>query len=129
MKNFKFILLFVAICLVTTGCSLSQKSDEEVLANDNKAQLAQCLTDNGAKFYGAFWCPHCVDQKDMFGKDAKAFVPYYECDPRGENPVPETCKKEAIKGYPTWVFSDGTRRSGAQSLDVLADLAGCEFAN
>jgi hypothetical protein len=28
--------------------------------------FAQCLKDKDAKFYGAFWCPHCQNQKAMF---------------------------------------------------------------
>src|SRR3989344_3569664 len=33
--------------------------------------FAQCLTDNGAKMFGAYWCPHCSDQKKMFGSSWK----------------------------------------------------------
>ena len=29
-------------------------------------QFALCLGDKGAVFYGAFWCPHCQNQKKMF---------------------------------------------------------------
>ena len=32
--------------------------------------FAQCLKDKGAIFYGAFWCPHCQNQKKMFGRSA-----------------------------------------------------------
>jgi len=37
--------------------------------------FAQCLGEKGAKFYGAFWCPHCQAQKAIFGK-SKEFLPY-----------------------------------------------------
>jgi thiol-disulfide isomerase/thioredoxin len=37
--------------------------------------LASCLKEKGAVFYGAFWCPHCQNQKAMFGKSAK-LLPY-----------------------------------------------------
>ena len=33
--------------------------------------FAQCLTENDAKMYGAFWCPHCKEQKAMFGSSWK----------------------------------------------------------
>lgn len=33
--------------------------------------------------YGAFWCSHCYDQKQMFGKEAMAEFPYVECYPEG----------------------------------------------
>ncbi len=34
--------------------------------------LAQHLKQTEAKFYGAFWCPHCHDQKQLFGQEAVA---------------------------------------------------------
>lgn len=30
--------------------------------------FAKCLSEKGVKFYGAFWCSHCANQKAMFGK-------------------------------------------------------------
>ena len=29
--------------------------------------FAQCLKTQGVLFYGAFWCPHCQNQKALFG--------------------------------------------------------------
>ena len=29
--------------------------------------FAQCLTSKGMKMYGAWWCPHCAEQKESFG--------------------------------------------------------------
>lgn len=40
--------------------------------------FAQCVKENGAVFYGAFWCPHCQNQKKMFGNSAQ-YLPYVEC--------------------------------------------------
>jgi hypothetical protein len=40
--------------------------------------LASKLIANGAQMFGAFWCSHCFDQKEAFGKDAK--IPYVECE-------------------------------------------------
>lgn len=37
----------------------------------------------GAKFYGAFWCSHCYDQKVQFGAQAAELLPYVECFPDG----------------------------------------------
>jgi thiol-disulfide isomerase/thioredoxin len=88
--------------------------------------FAQCLKDKGAIFYGAFWCPHCQNQKAMFGKSAK-FLPYIECstaDGRGQLKV---CRDKNIEGYPTWEFADGSRLSGAISLSQLAEKTGCQL--
>ena len=40
--------------------------------------------------YGAFWCSHCFDQKQAFGKDAMADFPYVECYPDGFRKVRST---------------------------------------
>jgi hypothetical protein len=29
--------------------------------------FAQCLEGKQVKMYAAYWCPHCFDQKEMFG--------------------------------------------------------------
>ena len=86
--------------------------------------FAQCLGERDAVFYGAFWCPHCKSQKEMFGRSAK-HLPYVECSyPNGRGQVAR-CVAEGIKGYPTWVFADGARLEGEVSLDELAAKTGC----
>ena len=32
--------------------------------------------------YGLYWCPHCIEQKQMFG-EAFHYVPYVECAIKG----------------------------------------------
>lgn len=87
--------------------------------------LAQCISDSGAKFYGAFWCPHCQATKAMFGKSAKK-LPYIECSqPSGKGQLP-ICADAKIEGYPTWVFADGTRLGGERTFKELAEKTGCE---
>jgi len=51
------------------------------------ADLAKRLKAAGAQMYGAFWCSHCFDQKQDFGKDAIADFPYIECYPDGVHKV------------------------------------------
>lgn len=46
-------------------------------------ELAKRLKAAGAQMYGAFWCSHCFDQKQDFGRDAMADFPYVECYPDG----------------------------------------------
>jgi len=91
-------------------------------SNSYAGRLAQHLTATNAKMYGAYWCPHCLDQKKAFG-DAKKLVPYVECDPKGENPQPALCQQKGIKGYPTWEIN-GKMLSGQRSLDELATESG-----
>ena len=91
-------------------------------SNSYAGRLAKHLTTTNAKMYGAYWCPHCLDQKKAFG-DAKKLVPYVECDPKGENPQPALCQQKGIKGYPTWEIN-GKMLSGERSLDELATESG-----
>jgi len=83
--------------------------------------LARHLTQAGAKEYGAYWCPHCHEQKELFGKEAFAELDYVECDPKGKNPRPQLCQAAKIKGYPTWEIK-GQFYEGVQTLEKLADL-------
>lgn len=85
--------------------------------------LADHLRTTGAKMYGAYWCPHCHEQKEAFGKEAFALVNYVECDPNGLNPQPELCREAGITGYPSWEI-EGKIYSGRQTLDELADASG-----
>ncbi len=86
--------------------------------------LAQCLKDNGAIFYGAFWCPHCKKQKADFGA-AEAALPYVECSTADGNSQTPICAAKGIKSYPTWKFADGSELTGEQSLETLAGKANC----
>lgn len=85
--------------------------------------LAQHLKQVGAKMYGAFWCPHCHDQKQLFGQEAVAQLNYIECDPKGKNPRPDLCQAAKIQGFPTWEIK-GKFYQGTQSLKQLADVSG-----
>ncbi len=97
----------------------------------NKAQaphkldsFAQCLATNGAQFYGTFWCPHCQNQKKMFGS-AKKYLPYTECStPDGQGQLP-VCAEKKIEGYPTWIFADGSRLTGEIQLQTLSEKTAC----
>lgn len=86
--------------------------------------FASCIKDSGAVFYGAFWCPHCRDQKALFGRSAKN-LPYVECSTPDGNGQIQYCKDKDIKGYPTWDFKDGSRKSEVLSLNDLSSITGC----
>ncbi|MBW4468601.1 MAG: vitamin K epoxide reductase family protein [Pegethrix bostrychoides GSE-TBD4-15B] len=89
--------------------------------------LAKHLNDTGAKMYGAYWCSHCQDQKQLFGKEASAQMPYVECDPAGADSQTAVCQSAGVKGYPTWTVN-GQTYSGTQSLQQLAEYSGYQGA-
>ncbi len=94
---------------------------------DKLDNLAKCLTKNGARFYGAYWCPHCANQKALFGSSIK-YVTYIECaDPTNPDQQNAVCTDAGISGYPTWTFASGRQLSGEVPLDELAKEAECDF--
>lgn len=98
---------------------------QQTVAVDPKIDtFAQCLADKGVKMYGAWWCPHCKSQKELFGSSF-AKINYTECSQPGSNDMNQTCKDAKIEGYPTWEFKDGTRVSGEQALEDLGKKAEC----
>jgi hypothetical protein len=88
--------------------------------------FAKCLTAKQAKMYGAFWCPHCEEQKEKFGSSFQ-YAPYIECGIKGSKGIEPVCTQAGIKRFPTWIFADGTRVEGEHDLDFLGQETGCSL--
>ncbi|MBA3913261.1 MAG: hypothetical protein H0X25_05280 [Acidobacteriales bacterium] len=88
--------------------------------------LAKCLTQKGVKMYGAYWCPHCAEQKESFGTSFE-YVTYVECAVKGSKVQAQVCKDANILHYPTWEFGDKSRLEGPQDFKTLKDKAGCSL--
>ena len=88
--------------------------------------FAKCLTAKGAQMYGAWWCPHCADQKELFG-NAFQYIRYHECSPEGQRIETEGCKQAGIQHFPTWQFPDGSRTEGTLPLATLSQKTGCKL--
>ncbi len=117
------VMIVVAAVLLSVGLSFLNTGENS--GSHEYDALASCVADKGVKFFGAFWCPHCQEQKKLFGGSAK-FLPYVECstpDTQGQTPV---CKEAKIESYPTWQFADGTRKSSVLSPSELAEITGCQ---
>ena len=63
--------------------------------------FAKCVASKQAKMYGAYWCPHCADQKEMF-ESSFQYVPYVECGVQGSRDEAQVCKDAGVKHFPTW---------------------------
>ena len=111
---------------VTASDSTAQ-SGFEITTQSGPAEnaLAQHLKDTDAIFYGAWWCPHCFDQKQLFGDEAAEAVPYIECATPDGQAQTAACQEAGITGYPTWEIN-GERLSGTQTLEELAQLSNYE---
>src|SRR3989338_2497147 len=84
-----------------------------ITGNTTKVQskynrFAKCLTDNGVKMYGAYWCQHCANQKQMF-ENSWQYINYIECSLPNKAGQTQLCNQADIKAYPTWEFQDGKR--------------------
>jgi hypothetical protein len=86
--------------------------------------FAKCLTGKQVKMYGLYWCVHCAEQKEMFGASFQ-HVTYIECGIKGSKEEEPVCKEAGVKNFPTWQFPDGSRKEGAQPLQVLSDKSAC----
>jgi len=96
----------------------------ETMSTQYSRELAKYLKESGAKMYGAFWCSHCLDQKEEFGKDTE--LPYVECFPDGwqkGTEIAKVCADAKVKGFPTWVIN-GKTLEGDKTLEELAKESG-----
>ncbi|MBI2577181.1 hypothetical protein HYV84_08260 [Candidatus Woesearchaeota archaeon] len=112
--------------IVGTGCAAREEntSGQEQTPNTLDS-FAKCLSKEGVTLYGASWCPHCQNQKEMFGESWQ-FVHYVECALPGGRGQAKACADAGIEGYPTWVFGDGTMRAGELTIGELSEKSGCE---
>lgn len=115
------ISVFILVVIVG-GIVLSRVSTTS--GPTNLEGFAQCLTDKGVKFFGAFWCPHCQAQKKLFGS-AVSKLPYIECSTPDGNSQTQICKDNAIQSYPTWVFPDHSTTTGEVPLETIAERSSC----
>lgn len=127
-KFFTSPYLIGAIALVVAIAGIWWLRGSDIRAEGEHDAFAQCLGEQGAVFYGAFWCPHCQAQKKLFGR-SDDLLPYVECStPDGEGQT-EECTAAGIESYPTWEFEDGSRETGEVPLETLAEKTGCELPN
>ena len=92
--------------------------------NHKYDSFAQCLATKQAKMYGLYWCPHCIEQKEMFGEAFHHF-PYVECAIKGSSELATECKVAGVKLFPSWQFGTEPPKEGVLSLNALSDKTGC----
>ena len=102
-----------------------EPSEEEELSPEQLEALARCLSEKGAKFYGAYWCGWCNREKELFGQAAQ-YLPYIECSEEETQQMTPQCQEAGITSFPTWEFG-GEKNPGFKDLDKLAELSGCPF--
>lgn len=120
-KQTKFILFIVLVVVLVGGVGIYASANRTPGKYD---EFAKCISNTGTKFYGTFWCPHCNNQKKMFGS-SKKYLPYIECSSKNGKSQLQVCKDAGIAGYPTWIFADGTKLEGEVPMETLAEKTQC----
>lgn len=120
--NRRRIAVYAAIFVVVAGVAYCVNR----ATRHKHDAFARCLTDRGAKMYGAWWCPHCMEQKEKFAASFE-YAPYVECGSKGDTHMQtQACKDANIKVYPTWQFPPtGERVERVFSLEELSERTGC----
>jgi len=87
--------------------------------------FASCLSSKGVKLYGSLICPHCSEQKELFG-DSLPLIDYVECyDPSALLGMSAACREAGIQAYPAWEFPGPVRVSGTLSIEEISHHSGC----
>ena len=86
-------------------------------------ELAKFLNDNGVVKYSAYWCPNCLNQGELFGKQAYKELNVVECARDGKNSQTQLCIDKNIEGFPSWEIN-GKIILGVQTLKELSRLTG-----
>ena len=91
------------------------------VSSQEKIDFAKYLSNKNIVMYSAYWCPHCNDQKQLFGKQAVEELIIVECAKDGKNNQYKLCQEKGIEGFPSWEINNGIY-SGTMSLDELAKM-------
>jgi len=91
------------------------------VSSKQKINFAKYLSDNNIVMYSAYWCPHCNDQKQLFGKKAVEELTIIECAKDGKNNKYKFCQAKGIEGFPSWEINNQIY-SGTMNLNELAEM-------
>ena len=118
--NNKFIIVSLSLVtlLLVGGVALIARQPKSNPAMDS---FVKCLAEKKLVMYGAYWCPHCINQKKLFGESVQ-YLSYVECTQQTK-----LCLEQKIEGYPTWIDASGNRFSGEQSLQKLSEITQCKL--
>ena len=126
------IQLFAFLALPTAVNSSHLYSQKELIvtseSSNESIEFAKYLSENGVVKYSAYWCPNCLNQAELFGKQAYKELNVVECARDGKNSQTQLCINKNIEGFPSWEIN-GQIIIGVQTLKELSKLTGYEQAN
>ena len=121
------LLAFIPLQNIVNGSHLYNRKELIVTSESTKEsiELAKYLNDNGVVKYSAYWCPNCLNQSELFGKQAYKELNVVECANDGKNSQTQLCIDKKIKGFPSWEIN-GKIILGVLTLKELSTLTGYE---
>ena len=121
------ITLFTVLALPNAVISshLNNQKELKVISESTKESIefAKYLNDNGVVKYSAYWCPNCLNQSELFGKQAYKELNVVECARDGKNSQTQLCIDKKIQGFPSWEIN-GKIIIGVKTLKELSKLTG-----
>ena len=119
------LIAFLALPTAVNSSHINNQKELIVTSESTKEsiELAKYLNDKGVVKYSAYWCPNCLNQSELFGKQAYKELNVVECARDGINSQTQLCIDKKIKGFPTWEIN-GKLILGVLSLNELSKLSG-----
>tara|TARA_B100000941_G_scaffold245727_1_gene190295 strand:- start:14 stop:403 length:390 start_codon:yes stop_codon:yes gene_type:complete len=126
MKRLLFTLLAMLALPTSVNSSHLYNQKELIITSESTKEsiaFAKYLKDNGVVKYSAYWCPNCLNQGELFGKQAYKELNVVECARDGKNSQTQLCIDKEVLGFPSWEIN-GKIIIGVQSLEELSKLTG-----
>jgi len=119
------LVAFFAFPNVLNGSHLYIQKELLVTSESTKESIefAKYLKDIGVVKYSAYWCPNCLNQSELFGKQAYKQLNVVECARDGKNSQTQLCIDKEIQGFPSWEIN-GKIILGVKTLKELSELTG-----
>ncbi len=125
--KWSLIPLFAVLALPNAINTSHLENQKELIVTSESTNesiaFAKYLNDNGVIKYSAYWCPNCLQQSELFGKQAYKELNVVECARDGKNSQTQLCIEKKIKGFPSWEIN-GEIILGIQTLEELSKLTG-----
>ena len=120
-----FLFGFLTLPIAVTSSHLNNQKELLVTSEskNESIELAKYLKNNGVVIYSAYWCPNCLNQSELFGKQAYKEINVVECARDGKNSQTQLCIDKNIQGFPSWEIN-GKIILGVQTLNDLSELTG-----
>ena len=122
------LLAILSLPIIVNGEHLEGRKELIVTSESTKESiaLAKFLKNNGVVKYSAYWCPNCLNQSELFGKEAYKELNVVECARDGKNSQTQLCLDKKIEGFPSWEIN-GKIIIGVKTLKELSELAGYKY--